>query len=101
MEWEDARLYLRERQAVTLDIRSMPEYRERRIPGSLHLNYFELNQQTTRRVLGNPGPMMVLVYCRNGVHSRPVAEKLRQYGYHAYDMGGIDNWPWRLEGTLV
>lgn len=99
MEWEDALIYLREHRAVLLDIRSMPEHRELRIPGSMHLNYFELNMQNARRVLGNPGPI-VLVYCRNGVHSAPVVDKLHQYGYQAVDMGGIDGWPWKLEGTL-
>lgn len=100
MEWEEARQRLDKRSAVALDIRTLSEHRERRIPGSLHLNYMELNQQTARRVLGRTG-LLVLVYCRSGRHSSPVAEKLRRYGYNAIDMGSIDDWQWALEGTLV
>lgn len=100
MEWKDAKKQLEADRAVLLDIRSLPEHIEKRIPGSIHLNFFELDAVNARKTLGKQDKL-VLVYCRNGLHSRPAADKLTAYGYHAVDMGGVDDYPWELEGTFI
>ena len=82
---------------IFLDIRSFQEHRERAIPGSLHLSYFEMSYQRAWQVLGQPDMRPVMVYCRSGAHSGPAVRRLRQYGYNAVDMGGLDEW----EGPLV
>lgn len=82
---------------IYLDIRSWQEHQERSIPGSLYLNYYELNYQRARQVLGQPDGRTVMVYCRSGAHSGPAVQRLRQYGYRAQDMGSLSDW----EGPLV
>lgn len=107
MEWEEAKAYLAEHpEAILLDIRSLAEYRERRIPGSRHLSRFELTCGNAYRVLGPPPSRgavtsLVMVYCRTGLHSDAAVARLRQCGYKAINVGSIRDWQWELEGSLV
>ncbi|MEG2087887.1 MAG: rhodanese-like domain-containing protein [Angelakisella sp.] len=97
MEWQEAYRLVQQGKACLLDIRSAQEYREQHIPESRHLNFFEISSRTVAQVLPDRS-LLVLVYCRSGLHSTTVARQLNASGYRAIDMGAMSDWPWQLEG---
>ncbi len=75
-----------------LDVRTVAEYSEGHIPGSINLNVLdEQFSAMTDSVLDKSQP--VAVYCRSGKRSRNAARLLTKKGYTVYNLDkGILNW---------
>ena len=83
---------------VLLDVRSLGEHREIRIPNSKHIPLDELRH----RFRELPRDKKIIVYCRSGNRSAFATYFLRKLGYEAYNMvGGILFWPYEVEGDRV
>ena len=83
---------LEEGKAVVLDVRTDMEYSEERIPGSIHLDWFEMTEDRVEKALPDR-EKTVLVVCRSGRRSAPAASRLEEYGYTVRDAGGLLEWP--------
>lgn len=76
-----------------LDVRTLAEYKEGHIPGSLNLNvgdeeYFKASADS---LLNKNHP--VAVYCRSGNRSKKAATILTEKGYKVYELSsGINGW---------
>lgn len=76
-----------------LDVRTLEEYTDGHIPGSLNLDvkeeaHFTL---TADSILNKEHP--VAVYCRSGNRSKKAAKILCEKGYEVYELGtGITGW---------
>lgn len=75
-----------------LDVRTVAEYSEGHIPGSINLNVLDDQfSAMTDSVLDKSQP--VAVYCRSGKRSRNAARLLTKKGYTVYNLDkGILNW---------
>lgn len=75
-----------------LDVRTVAEYTEGRIPGSLNLNVLDpLFTQMADSLLQKDHP--VALYCRSGRRSKKAAEILSQAGYEVYELdSGFNGW---------
>ena len=75
-----------------LDVRTVAEYSEGHIPGSINLNVLDDKfSAMTDSVLDKSQP--VAVYCRSGKRSRNAARLLTKKGYTVYNLDkGILNW---------
>lgn len=75
-----------------LDVRTVAEYSEGHIPGSINLNALDDKfSAMTDSVLDKSQP--VAVYCRSGKRSRNAAKLLTKKGYTVYNLDkGILNW---------
>ncbi len=89
--------YMMEHESVQIvDVRHEEEYREGHIPGAVLV---------TNETIGDTLPeelpdkkAVLLIYCRSGVRSTQVSQKLVRLGYeNVYDFGGIINWPYEIE----
>ncbi len=78
---------------VLLDVRTEPEYRETRIPGSRLLPVGELNAR--QHDLPENKDQPIVVYCLSGARSRQAANMLVRLGYTSvFDLGSIMAWPY-------
>lgn len=83
----------KEENVVLLDVRTLGEFRERRIPGSILLPYDEISLYADE-VLPDKDAI-ILIYCRSGRRSAVAALELIDMGYQrVYDFGGILEWPY-------
>lgn len=75
-----------------LDVRTVAEYSEGHIPGSININVLDGEFETVAdSVLQKDRP--VAVYCRSGRRSKKAAEILSQKGYTVYDLDkGFIGW---------
>ena len=75
-----------------LDVRTVAEYTEGRIPGSLNINVLDpLFAQMADSLLQKDQP--VALYCRSGRRSKKAAEILSQAGYEVYELdSGFNGW---------
>ena len=82
---------------TVVDVRGDEEYASGHIPGAI---------LTPNESIGEEQPPnlpekdeVLLVYCRTGVRSKEAAHKLLNLGYtQVYDLGGIVDWPYDIEG---
>lgn len=82
--------------AVLLDVRTIEENRELRIPGSTLIPLPELANRLGELPKNASRP--ILVYCRSGNRSAQAAAILKQAGFPVvYDFGGIIDWPYDTE----
>lgn len=82
--------------AVLLDVRTIEENRELRIPGSTLIPLPELANRLGELPKNASRP--ILVYCRSGNRSAQAAAILKQAGFPVvYDFGGIIDWPYETE----
>lgn len=82
--------------AILLDVRTVEENREQRIPGSTLIPIQELPGRLNELPKDPNRP--ILVYCRSGNRSAQAAAILKQAGFPAvYDFGGIIDWPYETE----
>lgn len=77
-----------EQGATLLDVRTPEEYRE----GHLEDAQLVPHEQVARRLDEIPKDEPVVVYCASGRRAGIAADELRERGYTAYNMGGIDDW---------
>lgn len=75
-----------------LDVRTLAEYSEGHIPGSLNLNAMDKHfEQAIDSVLEKDKP--VAVYCRGGRRSKEAAAILTRHGYKVFDLDkGFNSW---------
>lgn len=72
---------------IILDVRTKAEYDEKHIVDSILIPYDEISDKT----IDIDKDKIILVYCRSGRRASIAVEKLKNLGYTAYNMGGIDN----------
>ncbi len=75
-----------------MDVRTVVEYSEAHIPGSININVLDKNFETvTDSVLQKDKP--VALYCRSGKRSKKAASILSEKGYTVYDLNdGFIGW---------
>lgn len=75
-----------------LDVRTVAEYSEGHIPGSININIFDDKfSAAADEILDKSKP--VAVYCKSGRRSRNAAKLLVKKGYTVYNLDkGILNW---------
>ena len=73
--------------AVLLDVRTLREYRQRHIPGCIHLPIPELDR-IERWVPDRQTP--IFIYCHSGQRARQATKYLQKLGYcQVVSIGGI------------
>lgn len=83
--------------AVLIDVRTPEEFQVIRIPGSVLIPDYEIEEKIADAVPDKD--TTVIVYCRSGNRSRTAAKKLIDMGYtRVFDLGGIIDWPYDTEG---
>ena len=81
---------------ILLDVRTVEENKEIRIPNSLLLPLDEL--EANAEVFMSDKSATIIVYCRSGNRSKEAADILIELGYtNVLDMGGIIDWPYETE----
>jgi rhodanese-related sulfurtransferase len=79
---------------VLLDVRTLEEFLESRIAGSVLLPYDQITPESVARIVG-PKDTTIIVYCRSGRRSEIAAKALLALGYKKiFDFGGISAWPY-------
>lgn len=83
---------IEDRNVQRLDVRTVAEYSEGHIPGSININILDDNfSSAADEVLDKSLP--VAVYCKSGRRSRNAAKLLVKKGYTVYNLDkGILNW---------
>jgi len=85
-----------EKTFILLDVRTMEEHQEGRIPGSILIPDFEIESRAESELPDKDA--LILVYCRSGRRSQSAAIELVAMGYtNVYDFGGITDWPFEIE----
>jgi rhodanese-related sulfurtransferase len=85
----DAAAELRDDGAQFIDVRETYEHEAGHIAGDRHIEPNDLPSEAPSLDPGKP----VVVYCRSGSRSAPVAEALSASGYEAYNLdGGFVAW---------
>lgn len=85
-----------EKGATAVDVRAPWEFENGHIPGALLLPVDDVRQQAQTALPDKDAE--ILVYCQSGIRSREAAAELKAMGYrHIYDLGGIMNWPYKIE----
>ncbi len=81
---------------VLLDVRTLSEHQQIRIPGSILIPLDSLTNQVEQVIVDKE--TVILVYCRTGNRSKEAAEILVRLGYkNVSDIGGIVSWPYETE----
>jgi len=85
-----------EKGIVLLDVRTLAENMEKRIPGSVLIPVDEINKQATEKLQDKNAA--IFVYCQSGNRSAIASQELANMGYtNVFDLGGINNWPYETE----
>jgi phage shock protein E len=81
---------------ILLDVRTVEENKEMRIPNSLLIPLDTLKARA--EVLMSDKNATIIVYCRSGNRSKEAADILIELGFkNVLDMGGIIDWPYETE----
>lgn len=81
---------------ILLDVRTLEEYTEKHIPGSI-LIPVEVIEKEAQAKLKNKDAT-IFVYCRSGRRSVIAAEILVKQGYkNVFNLGGINDWQYETE----
>lgn len=83
-----------------LDVRTVAEYSEGHITGSLNVNVLDEDSflKIAQEVLHKEQP--VAVYCRSGKRSKKAAEMLGKLGYKVFDLDKGFN-SWKAAGKVI
>ena len=82
---------------ILLDVRTLAEFRQRRIQGAILIPDNEIRNRAPRELPDKN--RTIFVYCHAGRRSENAARILVALGYvHVYDFGGIINWPYDTVG---
>ena len=85
--------------AVAVDVGEPDEYAVGHIPGAKLLPLGEVLSRAAEVLPDKRAPW--LIYCRTGRRSADAVQKLASLGYeNLYDLGGILNWPYEIEGDF-
>ena len=75
-----------------LDVRTVEEYTEKHIPGSVNIPNESIGTEEIPELPEKD--QLILVYCRSGNRSKQASEKLAALGYtNIVEFGGINDWP--------
>jgi phage shock protein E len=81
---------------ILLDVRTVAENKEIRIPGSTLIPLDVLSSQVVSLITDKD--TKIIIYCRSGNRSKEAADILISLGYkNVFDMGGIIDWPYETE----
>ena len=81
---------------ILLDVRTIEEHDEEKIPGSVCLPLLDIDSKVATVVPSKDTKLFV--YCRSGLRSHAAAYKLGLLGYtNVYNFGGMRNYPYELE----
>ena len=76
--------------AILLDVRSMGEFYEGKIPGSINLPYKDISK--IESIISNKSAP-IFVYCMNGTNGRKAAKVLKKMGYmNVKNIGGLQSY---------
>ena len=82
---------------VLLDVRSVQEFREGHISGSILIPVYELERRAASELPDKN--IAIFVYCRAGIRASNAARILAEKSYsQVFNFGGIVDWPY---GTVV
>jgi len=85
-----------EKNIILLDVRTLEEYNEKHIPGSL-LIPVDVLKETVEELIKDKETKL-FVYCRSGNRSTIAAEILVELGYtKVFNLGGINDWEYETE----
>lgn len=85
-----------EKGIVLLDVRTVAEYTEKRIPGSVLIPVDDIKTKATEKLKDKNAA--IFVYCRSGSRSSIASQALADMNYtNVYNLGGINNWPYETE----
>lgn len=85
-----------EKGIVLLDVRTVAENNEKRIPGSVLIPVEVINSQAPEKLKDKDA--VIFVYCRSGSRSTIAAQALAKMNYtNVHNLGGINNWPYQTE----
>jgi len=77
---------------MILDVRTVEEYTEKHIPGSVNIPNESIGTEEIPELPEKD--QLILVYCRSGNRSKQASEKLAALGYtNIVEFGGINDWP--------
>lgn len=83
-----------------LDVRNINEYTLTHIPGSVLIPLSRLEDEVEDKIPDKN--TKIFVYCKSGSRSAMALRVLGALGYkNAYDIGGIDSWPFEREQGSV
>lgn len=83
---------------ILLDVRTIAENYELRIPGSTLIPLDTLEEQVESLLTDKQ--VKIVVYCRSGNRSKEAADILIGLGYkNVFDLGGIIDWPYETESN--
>ena len=96
---EDAKeLLISDSSVILLDVRTIAENYELRIPGSTLIPLDTLEEQVESLLTDKQ--VKIVVYCRSGNRSKEAADILIGLGYkNVFDLGGIIDWPYETESN--
>lgn len=77
--------------AILLDVRSIQEYNEGHIMGSINIPLYDLTKNVNSQIKDRE--KTIIVYCSSGIRSRKAIQILKRLGYkNLYNIeGGIQN----------
>lgn len=85
-----------DKDVTLLDVRTLEEYKEKHIEGSLLIPLNILEQQIQKEIPNKN--QKIIIYCRSGNRSKTAANILLEMGYkNVYDLGGINSWPYETK----
>lgn len=80
------------REVIIVDVRTLAEFEEIRIDGSILVPDYEIAELAPEMLSDKDA--LILIYCRSGRRSELAARILIDMGYtDVYDFGGIIDWP--------
>lgn len=89
---EEFASFIQDKEVQRLDVRTVAEYSEGHIPGSINVNVLADDfEKVADEVLQKDKP--VALYCRSGKRSQKAAAILSKKGYTVYELGkGFNSW---------
>jgi len=82
--------------AYIVDVRSIDEYSQLHIKGSIHIPLDEIEAKLEKIIPDKSSK--IIFYCSKGVRAQKALEKALLMGYKkVYNLGGIDAWPYDTE----
>lgn len=85
-----------EKDIILLDVRTVAEYAEKHIPGSVLIPVEDIKSEAIEKLKDKNAA--IFVYCRSGNRSATAAQALANMSYtNVYDLGGINKWPYDTE----
>ena len=84
-----------DRELILLDVRTLAEWQEGHIPGSVLIPDTEIAERAKGELPDRDA--LILIYCRSGRRSALAAQELVSQGYtNVHDFGGILDWPFEV-----